>query len=323
MTQRRHLRWPIAAAAVLALTLTQFAPVGAASHRASSKQPTIALVTINFQALFFQRMNAGAQQMAKKLGAKLVIYNANNSPQQQNSAIEDYVSQHVSAIVVDAIDVHGILPAIKDAARHHIPVVAVDAETHGPGVRSWVGVGNWKGGYVLGQFVDKYVKQHMGGKAVVGVVGALNSFIQIQRQNGFEKALTQVPGIKVVQVVDGKNQQDVALTAAEDLLTANPEMNLIYATGEPALIGAVAAVKAHGATGQIKVFGWDLSPQSAAGIKQGWVVGVVEQDPYAEGQVSVADCLKLLHHQKVPSQDILPLSIVTKANVAKFSNKLY
>jgi ribose transport system substrate-binding protein len=316
-------RWTALTAMAAAVLGAAIAPAAAARQRSGVKPPTIALVTINFQALFFQRMNAGAQAAAKAVGAKLVIYNANNSPQAQNSAIEDYVAQHVNAIIVDAIDVHGILPAIRDAANHGIPVVAVDAETRGPGVRTWVGVGNWQGGYALGRFVDTYVKQHMGGKAEVGIVGALNSFIQIQRQNGFEKALSLVPGIKVVQVVDGKNQQEVALTAAEDLLTGNPELNLIYATGEPALIGAVAAVKAHGATGQVKVFGWDLSPESVAGIRQGWVVAVVEQDPYAEGEISVRDCIRLLHHQRVPSQDILPLAIVTRANLNQFTNKLY
>ena len=306
----RHMltRWLLAGVLAGSALLTTVAPSRAA-HAASA--PTIAFVNINFEAIYFQQLNAGARQMANKLHAHLVIYNANNNPQAQNSAIEAYVAQHVAAIIVDAIDVHGILPAVKAAAAHHIPVVAVDAETSGRGVKT------------LGQYVDSYVRQHMHGQAHVGIVGALNSFIQIERQNGFERALKQVPGIKVVQVVDGKNQQEVALTAAEDLLTGNPTMDVIYATGEPALIGAVAAVKARHETGKIKVFGWDLSPQSVAGIRQGWVIAVVEQSPYGEGQQAVAQAVKLIHGKMVPSQVLLPLDIVTKANVDKFVSKIY
>jgi ribose transport system substrate-binding protein len=318
----RHMltRWLLAGVLAGSALLTTMAPSRAA-HAASA--PTIAFVNINFEAIYFQQLNAGARQMANKLHAHLVIYNANNNPQAQNSAIEAYVAQHVAAIIVDAIDVHGILPAVKVAAAHHIPVVAVDAETAGPGVKTWVGVGNGQGGSTLGRYVNNYVRQHMHGRANAGIVGALNSFIQIERQNGFERALKQVPGIKVVQVVDGKNQQEVALTAAEDLLTGNPTMNVIYATGEPALIGAVAAVKARHETGKIKLFGWDLSPQSVGGIRQGWVIAVVQQNPYGEGQQAVAQAMKLIQGQKVPAQVLLPLDIVTKANVDKFVSKIY
>ena len=48
---------------------------------------TVALVTINQQALFFNQINDGAKQAADKAGAKLVIFNANNVAAAQNSAI--------------------------------------------------------------------------------------------------------------------------------------------------------------------------------------------------------------------------------------------
>ena len=41
--------------------------------------------------------------------------------------------------------------------------------------------------------------------------------------------------VTLADTVDGQNVQDVALSAAENLLTANPDMTAIYATGEPAL----------------------------------------------------------------------------------------
>src|SRR5581483_8197459 len=84
--------------------------------RARAAEPTFALVTINQQALFFNQMNEGAKQAAQKAGAKLVIFNANNDPAAQNNAIDDYIQQKVQGIIVDAIDVNGIMPAVKAAA---------------------------------------------------------------------------------------------------------------------------------------------------------------------------------------------------------------
>jgi len=58
-------------------------------------------------------------------------------------------------------------------------------------------------------------------------------------------------------------------------MTANPDMQAIYATGEPALVGAVAAVISQGAQDRIKIFGWDLTAQVIDGIDQGFVEAVV------------------------------------------------
>jgi ribose transport system substrate-binding protein len=279
---------------------------------------TVALVTINQQALFFNQINDGAKQAADKAGAKLVIFNANNQPAAQNSAIEDYIAQKVDGIVLVAIDVNGVKPAITDAKKAGIPVVAIDARIPDGDNAAFIGVDNKGAGEQIGKFFVDYVKAKMGGSAKVGVVGALNSFIQNQRLDGF-KGVAQAGGsVKFLDTVDGQNIQDVALTAAENLMTANPDMNALYATGEPALIGAISAVSSQKMTDKVKVFGWDLTAQAIKGIDEGWIVAVVQQDPFQEGVAGVDTILKLKAGEKVnPSIDI-PVTIVTKENVDKF-----
>lgn len=75
----------------------------AALGMAAAKAQTVALVTINQQALFFNQINDGAKQAADKAGAKLVIFNANNNAAAQNSAIADYIAQKVDGIVLIAM----------------------------------------------------------------------------------------------------------------------------------------------------------------------------------------------------------------------------
>ncbi|MDH8644640.1 substrate-binding domain-containing protein, partial [Klebsiella pneumoniae] len=57
----------------------------------------------------------------------LVIFNSNDNPVAQNDAIENYIQQGVKGILVAAIDVNGIMPAVKEAAAANIPVIAIDA----------------------------------------------------------------------------------------------------------------------------------------------------------------------------------------------------
>src|SRR5579863_4317725 len=103
---------------------------------------TFALVTINQQALFFNQINDGAKQAADKAGAKLVIFNANNQAAAQNSAIEDYITQKVDGIVLVAIDVNGVKPAITAAKKAGIPVVAIDARIPDGDNAAFIGVDN-------------------------------------------------------------------------------------------------------------------------------------------------------------------------------------
>jgi ribose transport system substrate-binding protein len=282
-----------------------------------AKAATVALVTINQQALFFNQINDGAQQAADKAGAKLVIFNANNAAAAQNSAIEDYIAQKVDGIVLVAIDVNGVKPAVTAAKNAGIPVVAIDARIPDGDNAAFIGVDNKGAGEEIGKYFADYAKTKMGGSAKVGIVGALNSFIQNQRLDGF-KAAAGASGAKFLDTVDGQNIQDVALTAAENLMTANPGMNAIYATGEPQLVGAISAVTSQQRTDKVKVFGWDLTAQAIKGIDEGWIVAVVQQDPFQEGVAGVETVLKIKKGEKVNSSIDIPITIVTKDNVDKF-----
>lgn len=280
--------------------------------------PTFAMIQINEQALFFNQMQKGAAEAAKAAGAKLVVFNANDEPTSQNNAIEAYVQQRVQGLVVDAIDVNGLMPAVAEAAKANIPIVAVDAVLPKGPQLAQVGVDNTTAGKMLAKVFLPYVKSSMKGKARIGVVGALNSFIQNQRQSAFLDVIKDQPGISVAGVVDGRNIQDTALNVAESLLTGNPDVNVIYATGEPALLGAIAAVQSQGLQHRVKIFGWDLTAQAIAAMDAGYVIAVVQQDPEGMGRAAVQALVAKTSGKAVPATIPVPVTIVTEANVGAF-----
>jgi ribose transport system substrate-binding protein len=290
-----------------------------ASLTLAQEKPTFALIQINQQALFFTQMNEGAQKAADAAGVNLVIFNANNDPAAQNNAIETYIQQKVNGFIVVAIDTNGIMPAVKAADAAGIPVVAIDAILPADGPqKAQIGVDNEGAGKLIGEYFTKYVNDQMGGKAKLGIVGALNSTIQNVRQKGFEDVVKTSPGVTMAGVVDGRNTQDNALAAAENLITANPDLSAIYATGEPALLGAVAAVESQGKQGQVKVVGWDLTASAIKGIDAGYVVGVIQQDPSGMGATAV-DALAKIHTGGAVEKTIaVPVTIVTKDNVEPY-----
>ncbi|MDC0224009.1 substrate-binding domain-containing protein [Deltaproteobacteria bacterium] len=284
----------------------------------SGGHKTIALIQINQQAQFFTDMNKGAKAQAKKNGHKMVIFNANNDPTAQNNAIETFIQQGVDGLIVVAIDTNGIMSAVIQAANAGIPVVAIDAILpDGPHI-SQVGVNNYGAGVMIANNFLEYVDSNMGGKAKIGIVGALNSTIQNVRQKGFTDTLSKNPKVNVVGIVDGRNVSEKAMSAAENLFTANPSMNAVYTTGEPALVGAIAATEAQGLEKEIKIFGWDLTSHSINGIEQGYVISVVQQSPYNMGTYAVNVLKDTFNGKSVPRVIDVPITLVTKSNVSQF-----
>lgn len=298
------LRRAAAAAVLLALA-------GGTAH---AKGKTFALIMYNQQVSFFTDIAKGAQKAADEVGDKLQVFDANNSASAQDNAFETYIQQKVDGIIISAVDPDGIGSAIRAADKAGIPVASVDSVLPPGPQKIEITVDNEAAGKLIGDFYVDYVKKTLGGKATLGVVAALNSNLQLARQKGFKSVTGAAPGITEVGVVDGRNIQDQALAAGENLLTGNPTLDTVYATGEPALIGAIAAAASQGRD-KVKIFGWDLSAQAIAAIDAGQVVGVVQQAPDQEGYQAVKALDVLTGGGKAAGKVSIPITIVTKDNV--------
>lgn len=310
----RTLKARVAGGALAAVTVASVVAVPAATASAAGKI-RVALVTINETAAFFTEMNKGAQVEAKNLGVSLVINNPDNSVSKQNTAVEDYANENFNAVIVDSIDGPTVNPAIAYARKQGTHVVAVDAIWKSPAIQCQIGVDNEGAGRQLGVFFNKWAKTHLpGGVGKIGVVGALNSPIQVQRQAGFVNAV-KARGSKILQVVNGENVESTAQSAAQDLVSANPGMTALYNTGEPANLGAISAIKAAGLAGKVPIFGWDLDSIGIQAIESGIEIAAVQQDPYKEGVIAVKEAVALSRGQKVPKFISAPANIITKANV--------
>jgi len=310
-------------AVVLALAIVvAFAAAGCKKSDGSTdgtttKKPKVGLVQINQQAIFFNQMNEGAQEAADEVGVDLTIFNANDDAAKQNEGIANFVTQGFDAIIVVAIDVEGVKPAIKEAKDAGVKIICVDAVVEDPAVDCQVGVDNSAAGEEIGQFVVDYMTKNNVANKNIGIIGALNSFIQNLRKDSFVKVV-EGAGAKITQTVDGQNRQEAAMAAAENLFTAQSDTTIMYATGEPAMVGAVAAVRSQNKGTTVKLFGWDLTAEVIQGIDDGFVLGVVQQDPKTEGIEAVKAAKTLIDGGSVDKLLNIPIKIVTKDNVAPY-----
>lgn len=279
---------------------------------------TIGMTVTNQEALFFTEMVKGAEAKAKELGVELHVFNANNDQVDLNNAVENYLSEGVDAMIINAIDPGALNPIVEKVGEAGLPIISVDSVIEHDAVDVQIGVGNEEESIKMGEYFNEYLEENWSGEDVeLGVVSAMSSPIQINRQDSFLETVEN-DNVNVVDIVDGENVQEKALSASENLFIANPDMKAVFVTGEPAYIGAVSAVNTQNKKDNIKLFGWDLSAQVIKGIDEGFVEAVVQQHPDKYGEEAVASAVKLLEGEEVESLLEVPASIVTKDNVDEF-----
>lgn len=286
---------------------------------AKDDEVTIAMTVINQEALFFTDMVKGAKKAAEELGVNFTVFNANNDTVAQHNSVEDFISSGADVIIVNAIDSKGMKAVVEKAKEAGIYIISVDSVIESDAVDVQIGVDNYESSVELGKYFNDYLKNEFDGDAVkLGTIGALNSEIQIKREDGFKDTVSENEKLEIVNTVDGENVQEKALAASENLLTGSPDLKFAFATGEPAFIGLVSAVRSQQAEDRVKLFGWDLSKQVIEGIDEGYVEAVLQQHPYEFGSEAVKAAKKLVDGEKVEKQLNVPVTIVTKENVDEF-----
>jgi ABC-type sugar transport system substrate-binding protein len=298
----------LAGVGVLGL-LAGLAPAGAAAK-------TICFVTFSLQVAYFQSSVEGGKKAAEELGHELIVLDPQADAARQVTQVEDCIAREVDAIVVDPIESSSLLGPIEEAGQRDIPVATLDTPVDSPYVVTLIGVPQREASYTFGQFVAGWITGKLAGEAKVGVMLA-STEVQLARRDGFVDALKAVPGAEMVATGDGRNILERATAEAEDMLTAHPEINVIYATGDPQLQGGLAAAAAQGR--DIAFFGWDDIPEPfLRPLEDGRIVGFLKQKPEVGGETAIRMLSDHLEGKDIPKRFTYSPDVVTKYNLDQF-----
>lgn len=273
----------------------------------------IGFTVFNQQDVFFTRMVDGAREAAAELGCELSVANANNRAEQQTADVETLITQGVTGLIVDPVDPNGIQQVLADAREQGIFVVSVDTDVGRDYSDAFVGVDN---GAAAEEFAHYMLEHGFEEGTRYGIIDARNSQIQNLREDRF-RAIVDEAGAAFAQAVSGENQNEKAATAAESLLTSQPDLDYIYTTGTPATFGASSVLASRDADTP-RVVGWDLSGPIIDGIDRGVVEAIVQQDSHGQGATGVRVLHDLLNGNEIEVINLIPITIVTRDNVDQF-----
>ncbi len=270
------------------------------------KKIGVTLLTREHQ--FYKDLEAGLKAEAEKNGYELIVQSGDMDLAKQQSQIENFIVQKVSAIVVCPADTKGIAPAIEKANAANIPVFTADISASGGKVVSHVASDNVLGGKMAAEYIANLLKD--GGE--VGIIGQPEVQSTIDREKGFKDEMAKHPNIKVVATLNGGGVRDRATKAADDMFQGNPNLKAIFAINDDSALGALASAETRGKKDLI-IVGYDATPEAVSKIQAGTMLKAdVAQDPKLIGSKTVETIAKHLKGEKVEAIVAIPVKIVDK-----------
>ncbi|MBV9673161.1 MAG: substrate-binding domain-containing protein [Verrucomicrobia bacterium] len=251
------------------------------SQARAADQTIIGLVTKTEVNPYFVKLRQAATAEAEKHGAKLIprFGKFDGDNEGQVAAIENLISAGAKGILITPNNSTGVLGAVKKARDKGILVIALDTATDPlDAVDATLATDNFEAGVKQGE----YARKTLGNKTpkLAMLDGTPGGTVDTLRHNGFLKGFgikEGDPAIVGKQITHGA--QDEGQTAMENLLSAHPDINVVYTINEPAAEGAYAAIKAAGKTNDIVLTSIDGGRLGVEYVKGGKIAATVMQFP--------------------------------------------
>ena len=199
--------------------------------------------------------------------------------------IESMVAQGVDGIALTPTG-EAVTPALDAAVEAGVEIVLIDNDLPDwDGKSAVVATDNYQGGVLAGEWLAENLEPGSTLGVLEGVAGvpALDD-----RVLGMIEGLGDAE-VTIVSQTPTDCDQVKGVAAAEDLLTANPDVNAIYGACGPPILGALEAIDNAGiAPEDIVVVGFDASPDEVAAILEGRQDASVAQFPAKMGELGMA-----------------------------------
>ncbi|MBB3085301.1 sugar ABC transporter substrate-binding protein [Geodermatophilus sabuli] len=208
---------------------------------------------------YFQDFVAGAQERAEAEGVTLNVTYGETDPQLQYDQVQNALTQSPDGVIVVPVDPAALIPVFQQASDGGVPVLTAinDIEEDGwPSVVGHVG----KEYTDVGREKAQYLVDTLGGQGTVAMIHGIRGllFSELQAQGAME-VFAENPGITVIDgPYTGEFSSDAGLAAAENVLTANPDVDALYFDNDDIALGGVLAAQQRGiAMEDIVIIGTD------------------------------------------------------------------
>jgi ribose transport system substrate-binding protein len=310
-----------AAAIVLISSCSAVTVPGSGPGEGSKVKPsgpiTLAVVPKAIGLDFWDSVRKGSQCAASKMTGVTLQWDgvtAETDVTGQINLLQNFLTRQVDGLVYAATDAKVLAQLTQDALSRNVPVINIDSGTNPqpetvPVFATDNVVAARKAADLLAEALGP------GEHKVAFIPFRPGTVTNDERTTGFKEGLAKHPNLKLVAEQISNSDPNIALSVTENILTAHPDLDGIFAASEPGVVGAVNALNQAGKAGKIKFVGWDASPDEVKGVTSGAITALVVQNPFRMGFDAVNAMVQTVRTGHVPTSEDTGVTFVTQQNV--------
>jgi ribose transport system substrate-binding protein len=285
--------------------------IGASSTSAdASDQPLIAVFTKNKTNPAYENARIAADKAAAKMDARTRHYvpSKPDDVEQQKQLVDEALLEKPDLVLFIPVDDVAMVDTLKKITDAGIPVVTAVSQIKG-NVVTFVGSDDVEVGYKEAR--DLFTKLGGRGKVVV-LEGLAASTTSRDRSRGIQKAVTEFPGITVLDSVSGQYDRKVSKGVMADLLKKHPQIDGVVAANDPMALGALEAM--HEAGRKALVVGANGALEAVKRIEAGDMLSSVDFNTFRIACVATEAALRSRRGESVPARIMLTADLIDSSN---------
>ena len=280
------------------------------------EQVKVAMIMASLGNDFYVAQKGGIEaEAAKQKGAEVTVSagRAQSSTDEVVGLIENAMAKDVDAIAVNGSDTKPLIPVLERVIEAGIPLVLFDApadELSGK-VASYIGTDNEAGGRAGGE----WMREHLPDGGQLGVLLCVAGHpVTTARLNGFKAGLGDA-AFKVVATADAQCDPEKGRKAAENMISAHPQLDAVFSTSDSQSLGAVKALKA---ADKDPVFvSFDAQAPVVEAMRKGEVIDAsVAWSAKQIGAEAVRAAVAAARKEPVAKETLVPVTVVDADNAA-------
>ena len=319
-------------AACLTAGMISVAAASAPAFAAGAPQPVYFIFTGYAYPYFAPMADAVKQAATHYPDMTIKIVNANNSPSQEITDINEAIAAGAKGIILNTIQ-ESVTGAAAKAMKAGVPIVTVDRDVADPSARdAFIGDNDVTLGKEETQAgIDALEKNNVKKPwHVVVLQGTLGASVSIGRLKGAMDVLQPLIDKKEVQIVlnqsaDFATDKAQAMISTELAKTTN--IQLVVCGNDAMALGVINALQTHNLKPgkDTYVVGADAQPESLEAVKAGTQLDTVTHSPFVEAYWAVEAMANIIENKTKPDAKfqqgnvIIPMTVVTKENVDKIA----
>lgn len=234
---------------------------------AASAEGLISIIVTDPANPYWKAEGDVAQATAESLGYTANVAAHKGDTNTESTLIDTAITNKSVAIILDPANADGSVGAVKKAVDAGIPVFLVNAEINQEGLAKAQLVSNNAQGAALG--AEQWVSVVGDNGNYVELFGNPSDNNAATRSNGYETVISQYPDLVKVGSEVANWDRTQGYQKMQSLLQANPDIIGVISGNDEMALGAIAALKEAGKLADVKVGGFDGSPDAVAAVKAG------------------------------------------------------